>query len=65
VCKDVEEGIVWVRADTSKWNTMPSLSDHEAFGAAMAVRVKRKLGELGVGKEEGGERKRMDGVYLF
>jgi hypothetical protein len=31
----------------------------------MAVRVKRKLGELGVGKEEGGERKRMDGVYLF
>jgi hypothetical protein len=56
---------VWVRADTSKWNTMPSLSDHEAFGAAMAVRVKRKLGELGVGKEEGGERKRMDGVYLF
>jgi hypothetical protein len=44
---------------------MPSLSDHEGFGAAMAVRVKRKLGELGVGKEEEGERKRMDGVYLF
>jgi hypothetical protein len=45
---------------------MPSLSDHEGFGAAMAVRVKKTLVEMGVGKgENGAEGKRMDGVYLF
>jgi hypothetical protein len=62
-CKDVEQGIVWVRADTSKWSSMPSLSDHDAFGAAMAKRVKSKLNELGL--ESGEERQRKEGVWLF
>jgi hypothetical protein len=46
---------------------MPSLSDHEGFGAAMAARVKKTLMEMGVGRGEGEgkEAKRMDGVYLF
>jgi hypothetical protein len=64
-CKDVEKGVVWVRADTRKWSSMPSLSDHEGFGAAMAARVKKSLMELGIGKSDGEEAKRMDGVYLF
>jgi hypothetical protein len=66
-CKDVEKGVAWVRADTSKWSSMPSLSDHEGFGAAMAARVKKTLMEMGVGRGEGEgkEAKRMDGVYLF
>jgi hypothetical protein len=62
-CKDVEQGIAWVRADTSKWSSMPSLNDHEAFGAAMAKRVKSKLGELGLGNGEEGARK--EGIWLF
>lgn len=37
-----------MRADTSQWQTMPSLSDTEAFGAVMAKRVKAKLNDLGV-----------------
>jgi hypothetical protein len=42
---------------------MPSLNDHEAFGAAMAKRVKGALNELGF--LEGKEESRKEGVYLF
>jgi hypothetical protein len=39
---------------------MPSLDDFDAFGMAIAQRVKAKLDDLGVGKK-GNE----GGVYLF
>jgi hypothetical protein len=62
-CKDVEQGIAWIRADTTQLTSMPSLNDHEAFGAAMAKRVKSALNELGL--EKGEEESRKEGVYLF
>jgi hypothetical protein len=49
-----------VRADASKFAEMPALSDADAFGAAMARRVKAALKGLGVGEKEVA-----DGVYLF
>ncbi|KAH7386909.1 hypothetical protein DE146DRAFT_635682 [Phaeosphaeria sp. MPI-PUGE-AT-0046c] len=60
-CKAVDKGIVWLRPDTTKFKSMPSLSDTDAFGIAMAERVKTKLIELGVGKETGTE----EGVHFF
>jgi hypothetical protein len=59
--KGVEKGVVWVRADVSKISEMPPLSDNEAYGVETGIRVKRKLGELGVGKEDGTK----EGVYYF
>jgi hypothetical protein len=59
--KGVEKGIVWLRADANKISEMPPLSDKEAYGTETGVRVKRKLGELGVGKEDGTK----EGVYYF
>jgi hypothetical protein len=62
-CKDVEQGVAWVRADTSQLSSMPSLNDHDAFGAAMAKRVKSALNKLGFA--DGKEESRKEGVYLF
>ncbi|KAH7087629.1 hypothetical protein FB567DRAFT_525383 [Paraphoma chrysanthemicola] len=61
-CKDVDKGVVWLRADVTKIKEMPPLNDLEAYGEETARRVKRKLGELGIG-EEGAEGK--EGVYFF
>ncbi|CAO2649429.1 Nn.00g068140.m01.CDS01 [Neocucurbitaria sp. VM-36] len=58
--KEVQSA-VWVRADLSKVAAMPALSDVEAFGAATAVRVKKSLDELSVGKEGG----KTEGVFYF
>lgn len=62
-CKSMEDGIVWLRADVSKVGTMPSLSDPDAYGLETAVRIKRKLKELGVDGEKGGEKN--GGVHFF
>jgi hypothetical protein len=62
VCKEVEQGIVWLRADISKIDEMPPLSDLEAYGAETARRVKRKLEELELGK---GNTEGKEGVYFF
>ncbi|KAF1851046.1 uncharacterized protein K460DRAFT_302766 [Cucurbitaria berberidis CBS 394.84] len=58
--KDVQS-VVWVRPDVNYRAEMPALSDTEAFGAATAVRVKKCLNELSVGKEGG----KTEGVFYF
>lgn len=47
-CKDMDKGVVWLRADVTKIKEMPPLNDLEAYGEETARRVKRKLGELGL-----------------
>ncbi|KAF2031370.1 hypothetical protein EK21DRAFT_110972 [Setomelanomma holmii] len=61
-CKDIEKGIVWLRADIKNVTKMPEFGDSEAYGLETARRVKNKLLELKVGEEstEGKE-----GVYWF
>ncbi|KAH7074679.1 hypothetical protein BKA63DRAFT_319150 [Paraphoma chrysanthemicola] len=61
-CKDVDKGVVWLRADVAKIKEMPPLSELEAYGEETARRVKKKLEELGVG---GGDGEGKEGVYFF
>ncbi|KAJ4989422.1 hypothetical protein SVAN01_05147 [Stagonosporopsis vannaccii] len=51
---------VWLRVDKSKVTEMPSMDDKEAFGGALAGRIKKALQENKVGS--GGE---ASGVVLF
>ncbi|KAI8939514.1 hypothetical protein NX059_003284 [Plenodomus lindquistii] len=52
--------IAWLRVDKSRMSEMPSMDDKEAFGAALAARIKNSLQENKVG--HGGE---ASGVFLF
>lgn len=61
-CKDAEGGIVWVKGNPISVKAMPPLSDRQAYGAATASLVKKKLDELNVGRE-GGEKK--EGVHFY
>ncbi|KAJ4379269.1 hypothetical protein N0V86_005314 [Didymella sp. IMI 355093] len=53
--------VVWLRVDKSRGSEMPSIDDKQAFGAALAKRIKAslQLHEVGqAGAEKGG-------VFLF
>lgn len=50
-----------MRADMSKLADMPPISEPEAFGAAIARKMRKKLEELRIGKEGGVK----SGVYLW
>ena len=52
--------VIWLRADKSRHSEMPSMDDKEAFGGALAKRMKTSLLEHNVG--QGGA---SSGVYLF
>lgn len=55
-CKNVEE-VPWARADVTKAKEMPDYSDVDAFGRAVAGRIKTALDglcESGEGVEKGG-----------
>lgn len=51
----------WLRTDTSKGPGPPGPEEQESYGAIVAQRMKKRLGELKVG-EEGGVR---EGVFWF
>lgn len=53
--------VVWLRVDKSRVSSMPSMDDREAFGAALAERIKTCLQENRVGRA-GAEK---GGVFLF
>ena len=53
--------VVWLRVDKSRVSEMPSMNDKEAFGAALAKRIKTSLQEHKVGQQEGEKSE----VYLF
>lgn len=59
-CKDVPEP-VWLRVDTSKMEGPPAPGMAETYGAAIADRLKKRVKELGIGKEGGAS----EGVYFF
>ncbi|KAH8724803.1 hypothetical protein GQ44DRAFT_708286 [Phaeosphaeriaceae sp. PMI808] len=60
-CKDVEQGIFWLRVDVANIAGMPNLGDADAYGAEVANRIKKKLNELCVGQEGAKE----PGLYFF
>ncbi|KAH6622315.1 hypothetical protein C7974DRAFT_426002 [Boeremia exigua] len=43
--------VPWLRIDVARMGEMPSLADTEAFGEALAVRIREGLVERKVGKE--------------
>jgi hypothetical protein len=53
VAAEGERKVLWLRTDTSRQQEMPDVSDPEAYGTAMGQRLKSKLDELKVGKEDG------------
>lgn len=56
--------VPWLRPDKSKLKDGPPLDDIEAFGKNTAVRVKKTLDDLGVGKGEEKDEWKTE-VYLF
>jgi hypothetical protein len=55
-----ENPVVWLRVDKRRMGEMPAMEDKEAFGAALAGRIRKGLGEHKIG--EGCEK---EGEFLF